>query len=198
MISGLAVWGQNVPIPDARFNVFCVARYDTNQDGDDDASRLTVIWPDDALMNGWLQVTVVAGEATGLTEEHIFYFGNAIGESGNSASDAKVNAFDMLSARDNQRNFLDPAPIDFFVDYNRDARVNATDMLIARNNQTHFLNALRLFTVPVGKAAGSTVARTVEDGVAELDWLFEYDPAGVRQEPDEEETSVVALSVAFG
>ena len=57
------------------------------------------------------------------------------------------NAFDMLAARDNQHNFIDPAGIDDFVDFNRDQRVNVFDMLIARNNTTHFLNALRLITV---------------------------------------------------
>ena len=81
----------------------------------------------------------------------MFYFGNAIGESGNSTSDAKVNAFDMLGARNNLRTFLDQVPIDFKFDYNRDQRVNVFDMLIARNNQTHFLNALRLITAPAGK-----------------------------------------------
>ncbi|KKL22447.1 hypothetical protein LCGC14_2435360, partial [marine sediment metagenome] len=36
----------------------------------------------------------------------------------------------MLGARDNQRNFLSPAPIDFAYDFNRDADVDADDMEI--------------------------------------------------------------------
>ncbi len=102
-------------------------------------------------------MTVKATATTGLAEADVFYFGNAVGESCNSASEAKVNAFDMLGARDNQRNFLDPAPIDFAYDFNRDARVNSIDMLIARNNQTHFLNALRLITVPGDKTHGDAI-----------------------------------------
>jgi hypothetical protein len=79
--------------------------------------------------------------------------GNAIGETGNAFEDTdptndetKVNATDMLVARDNPRGYRDPAPIDFNCDFNRDTRVNATDMLIARNNPTHFRNALKLIT----------------------------------------------------
>ncbi len=117
------------------------------------SDRLTLIWPDNAIQKQWLQVTVLANDDTGLSQPDVSYFGNAIGESGNSTTDAKVNAYDMLAARDNQRTFLDPAPIELHYDYDRDARVDATDMLIARNNGTHFLNALQLITVPPAKAA---------------------------------------------
>jgi len=106
--------------------------------------RIKLIWPDNAIMKQWLEIKVLATNSTGLRKEDTFYFGNAVGESGNSATDAKVNAFDMLGARDNPRHFLNPAPIDFNYDYSRDKRVNTTDMLIARDNQTHFRNALRL------------------------------------------------------
>ena len=120
------------------------------------SDRITLIWPDGAIQKQWLEVTVLATAHTGLAEADVFYFGNAVGESGNSATDAKVNAFDMLAARNNQRHFLDPAPIDFPFDYNRDRRVNVFDMLIARNNTTHFLNALKLITVPAGKGGVGT------------------------------------------
>ena len=116
--------------------------------GANDSDRLTVIWDDYAVRNQWLEVTVLANEHTGLDEPDVFYFGNAVGDSGNSTTDTKVDTFDMLGARNNQRGFLDAAPIDFHFDYNRDARVNVFDMLIARNNATHFLNDVELITVP--------------------------------------------------
>ncbi len=122
-----------------------VRRYE----GVNGADRVTLIWPDNAIQKNWLLVTVLATENTTLAEPDVFYFGNAPGETGNSATDAKVNAFDMLGARDNPRSFLDPAPIDFAFDFDRDARVNAIDMLIARDNPTTFLSALKLITVPV-------------------------------------------------
>ena len=164
-------------------------------DGVDDSHRVTIIWKDKAIEKQWLQVTVLVTPETGLAAPDVFYFGNAIGESGNSTTDAKINAFDMLRTRDNQRNFLYPAPIAFLFDFNRDAQVDATDMLIARNNRTHFLNALRLITVPGGKAAGEQASavgrRAAQDAVfrqaverepersgatsSKLDWLYEFE-----------------------
>lgn len=127
-------------------------------DGVDGSDRITLVWPDNAIQKQWLEVTVLPTDTTGLAEADVFYFGNAIAETGNSTSDAKVNAIDMLGARDNPRDFLDPAPIDFPYDYDRDARVNAVDMLIARDNQTHFLDALKLITVPGKHLAQGTTA----------------------------------------
>ncbi|MBN2473626.1 MAG: lamin tail domain-containing protein [Pirellulales bacterium] len=168
--------------------------------GTDGCDRLTILFGDDAVRGQWLQVTVLATANTGLADEDVFYFGNAVGEAGNSAADAKVNASDMLLARNNPRTFLNPAPIDFPYDFNRDARVNATDMLIARNNQTHFLNALWLITVPdaVAAAAGQPELSPDAEGVAEAKqatdrvvgakqsshdpaWLYEFDRIGARQ-----------------
>ena len=117
------------------------------------SDRVTIIWADNAIQKQWLQVTVRQGGNIGLSQPDVFYYGNAIGESGNSTTDAKVNVADMLAVRDNQRNFLDPAPVDFGFDYDRDARVDIVDMLIARENLTHFLNALQLIRVPPAMAA---------------------------------------------
>ncbi|MBN2474242.1 MAG: lamin tail domain-containing protein [Pirellulales bacterium] len=150
------------------------------------SDRVTLIWPDYAIARQWLQVTMLPTDDTALDAADVFYFGNAVGEAGNSTLDAKVNASDMLLARNNPRNFLNPAPVDFHYDFNRDARVNATDMLIARNNQTHFLNALKLITVPgtkvaVGKAsfrdavlspAGKQDAADRDASPAESDWVY--------------------------
>ncbi len=164
------------------------------------SDRVTIIWPDNAIQKQWLRVKVLGSINPNLLGPDVFYFGNAIGESGNSTSDAKVNVFDMLGARDNQRNFLDPAPIDFFVDYNRDARVNAIDMLVARNNQTHFLNALRLITVPgiKGSIVDATVEQIDEQGLAralgDLDWLYEFDPANAQGRHTEKDQTVEAVT----
>ena len=53
--------------------------------GLDGADRVTLIWADGVIRNCWLQVTVLATDATGLAENEVFYVGNAVGESGNSA-----------------------------------------------------------------------------------------------------------------
>ena len=154
------------------------------------SDRVTIVWDDNAVEKQWLQVTVKANENTGLTAPDVFYFGSAIGESGNSATDAKVNAFDMLGARNNQRTFLDDVPVDFRFDYNRDQRVNVFDMLIARNHATHFVNALKLITVPGAKAAASRSA--------EFDWIHEFEQTpGDVQKRASAETTVDRLLAAW-
>ena len=117
--------------------------------GVDGTDRVTLVWEDNQIEMQWLQVTVEANAGTGLAAADVFYFGNAIGESGNSATDAFVNATDEIQARSHPHNlFMDPAPIDDAYDYDRDRRVNATDQLIARGHKTFFDNALKLITVP--------------------------------------------------
>ncbi|MBN2473707.1 MAG: CotH kinase family protein [Pirellulales bacterium] len=164
-------------------------------EGVDGSDRITIVWDDYAIARQWLQVTVLATSNTGLAEPDVFYFGNAVGESGNATADAKVNATDMLLARNNPRNFLNPAPIDFAYDFDRDGRVNATDMLIARNNQTHFLNALRLISVPGEKTAAasprqatgpqsslSVVGEFAESSARDADWIYEIESLHARHE----------------
>ncbi len=112
-------------------------------DGTDGSDRVTIVFDNHAIRGQWLEVTVLP-TGIGLSGPDVFYFGNAVAEAGNSPSDTLVTATDLLLARNNSRNFLDPAAIDFGYDFDRDQRVNATDVLLARNNQTNFLNALWL------------------------------------------------------
>ncbi len=92
---------------------------------------------------------------------------------GNNWRKRRALLSDMLGTRDNQRNFLDPAPIDFNFDFNRDARVNALDMLIARDNTTHFLNALKLIDAPAESGP--------PDRSADLHWLHEFEQTAPRK-----------------
>jgi len=111
--------------------------------GVDGSDRITLVWADHAVRGQWLQVTALA-DAFNLATDDVFHFGNAVAESGNSDANARITATDLLLARNNPRNFFNPAGLDDRFDYNRDQRVNATDLLLARNNQTNFLTALRL------------------------------------------------------
>jgi hypothetical protein len=110
------------------------------------SERFTIIWADNAIQKQWLQVVVLASANTGLSSPDTFYFGNAIGESGSSASDARIDPTDELLARANPRNVLNPAPIDNAYDFNRDKRVDPTDQLITRANQTSVITALKLIS----------------------------------------------------
>jgi len=142
------------------------------------SDRVTILWDDYAICRQWLQVTVLPTAVTGLDEADVFYFGNSIAETGNSAVDARVNAVDALLTRNNPRTFLTPAPIYFDYDHNRDARVNATDLLLARNNQTHALSALELIRVPDPGTAANAVRPGERDGAREAPWVYEIEPTG--------------------
>jgi hypothetical protein len=99
-------------------------------EGQDGADRVTLIWEDGVIRNCCLQVTVMATDATGLTENEVFYVGNAVAESGNSTTDALVNATDEIGTRHNPHSPFHPAAKDDHFDYNRDELVNATDQII--------------------------------------------------------------------
>lgn len=126
-------------------------------EGVDDSDRITLVWPNDQIKNQWLQITVKAGPNTGLAKDDVFYFGNAVGETGDNPNNAIVNATDEIGARNNPRTFLNPAAIDDLYDFNRDGQVNATDQILARNHQTFFLTALQLITAPEEPAAPEVV-----------------------------------------
>lgn len=137
--------------------------------GTDGSDRVTIIFADNdwstppgeeagSIANQWLQVKVLSdanGGSLGLAEDDVFYFGNAIGDVGDSSTDTIVNATDEIAARTNQvLRFppFGPAPVGNIHDFNRDLGVDATDQIIARNNQTFFLTDLNLITVPGGTA----------------------------------------------
>lgn len=118
-----------------------VVRPDAGVGGSD---RLTLLWPQSAIEQKWLEVTILPTPNTGLAHPEIFYFGNAVGEALNSTSDAKVDPADEILTRNNSRTLLNPAPIDFPYDFNRDKRVDPADQLIARGHQTTVVTALKL------------------------------------------------------
>jgi hypothetical protein len=96
-------------------------------------------------------VTVLATANTGLVEPDVFYFGNAVGDSGlgNFGGWALVNAVDSGAVRDNPHNpYVIPAPLDHLADYNRDQWVGAVDFGLVRDNATNPTTALKLITAP--------------------------------------------------
>jgi hypothetical protein len=60
---------------------------------------VTIIWANNAIEKQWLQITVKATANTGLATADVFYFGNAVGEVGNSTVNAAVNGFDEAKVR---------------------------------------------------------------------------------------------------
>lgn len=151
--------------------------------GVDGADRVTLIWEDGVIRNCWLQVTLLATNATGLARDDVFYVGNAVGESGNSATDALVNATDEIGARNNPHSPFTPAPKSDAYDYNRDKLVNATDQIVARNNRTSPFTALKLIAPPLegggsgdGEGERYVTPRTewIDGGSLRSDWSLPH------------------------
>ena len=123
--------------------------------GTEGSDRITLIWPDGVIVNTWLQVTARAGADTGLLFDDVFYFGNAVGDTGqgNLAGVVLVDGIDRAGLRSNLRDADQPAAVVNVYDFNRDRRVDSTDQAIVRDNTRHFLSGLKLITAPAAGAA---------------------------------------------
>ena len=80
--------------------------------GDHGSDRIVIIFPDNAVQNQWLQVTLKSTANTGVARDDVFYVANAVGESGDSASAAVVDGADEAAARANPHGILNLAAID--------------------------------------------------------------------------------------
>jgi DNA-binding beta-propeller fold protein YncE len=96
------------------------------------SDRLTFTWPDDAIRNTWLRVTVRPTAATGLVSPDVFYFGGLAGDTGNAprGGAAVVDASDYVATRGAVSN--KPAGITSRFDINHDGRVDVRDMADVR------------------------------------------------------------------
>jgi len=125
-------------------------------EGINGSDRVTLIWGNASVLNEWLEVTVLDTGNTELGDSYVFYFGNAVGETGdnqNGPADAQVTISDLIDVRSNALAPSDPALINNLYDFNRDTRVNLFDFLIARDNPTDSTSALMLITVPLPQEA---------------------------------------------
>ena len=101
------------------------------------SDRVLLTLPDNAVRNTWLRVTVRANERTGLAADDVFYFGNLVGEVGDTPSGGVVNALDLDRVRATRS--LTGVTITNPSDFDRNGRINAIDLSIARANQFHSL-----------------------------------------------------------
>jgi hypothetical protein len=97
--------------------------------GSPDRRRVTFTWPDGAIRNAWLQITVLADATTRRIAPDVFYFGNLVGETGDRAA---VSSRDFVAAR--AKLFSRSEPITSRFDFDRDGRVTALDLIAVRRN----------------------------------------------------------------
>ncbi len=108
------------------------------------SDRVALTWPNQSIQQTWLQVRLLANETTGLVRDDVFYYGNAVGETGNrNRLNAHVDGFDFAGTRDHAGA---AAAIDHVNDFNRDGLVDGADLAIVRDHATHFDSALRLIS----------------------------------------------------
>ncbi len=156
--------------------------------------QIVLTWGDGAIQNTWLEVTLLATEDTDLIAPDVFYFGNAIGETGNCTTCTAVDAIDVLLTRQNPHPFFDPADLQTVYDFNRDRRVNAIDVLIARNNQTWSGTELELIDlsakrkVKSGKPhAESGSLSAFSSRLSALDWVYEFELSGDKPQTSKQD-----------
>lgn len=147
--------------------------------GTNGSDRVTLSIENNEVNNIWLQVTVKANAITGLAEDDVFYFGNVIGETGNSTSNTIVNFVDLSRVRRNQTSSGESATITDRYDFNRNGQVNFADLSQARRNQTPSGSEILLITAPAnensllaggngsgGAPSGPSIDSGVEFGLA--------------------------------
>ena len=113
--------------------------------GADGSDRITLVWPDGAIRNTWLRVTVRALPQSGLAADDVFTFGNLIGVTGATAAGAPagglaVTTADVLATRSHRA-----APgvgRGNAYDHNRDGAVNVLDHALTLANLGRSLGRL--------------------------------------------------------
>ena len=95
------------------------------------SDRVTLTWPDGAIINQWLTVRMLANPVTGLAQTDRFAFGSLVGETGDNPTGLRVNALDLTNVR---RNLNTASTVSGPYDFDRDGRVTALDVAAAKRN----------------------------------------------------------------
>ncbi|HLD25420.1 MAG TPA: hypothetical protein VJC05_00045 [Candidatus Andersenbacteria bacterium] len=106
--------------------------------GQQGSDRLHIHFPDGAIKNTWLAVTIKANPDTGLAEPYTFYFGSAVGDTGATFTENLIGA-DAADLQSISQHItpLDQAgtePITNSNDLNKDGTVDAFDFQVVAGN----------------------------------------------------------------
>lgn len=125
------------------------------------SDRVTIIWADSAITNQWLQITYTPAA-------DVFYYGNVIGDTGDSLNDTEVTPTDEIAVRVSATSLgIGAALITDVTDFNRDKKIGPTDSIITRNNGTNSATAVPLISFVFNPApivnAGSDITVAVTE-----------------------------------
>lgn len=135
--------------------------------------RVAFVWPDNAIENRYLQVTVKGDDAaggnntnTGLSATDIFYFGNIVGDTFNDVSPVVF----LTSSTDEvavQTEVVSLAGITSPLDLDRNGVHLASDRIVARSNTVFALNKLNIASPPAAPTApGDPVVAAIAPALA--------------------------------
>ncbi|MEM8872653.1 MAG: SdrD B-like domain-containing protein [Planctomycetota bacterium] len=140
----------------------------------DGSGRYTMVWPNNTLEDGWLQVTI--NEGAGFDEPEEFYFGTNPGDTDGRVLNGRfpVDTADFIAVRDSQTLF-GGQPITTAADHNKSGKVDAVDLIITRDNQVLLPFAVvqlqapaagRFFVAPPAPTPGVTLGGSSFGGSA--------------------------------
>src|SRR5439155_22514538 len=113
-----------------------------NGAGADGSDRITAVWPDGVVRNRWLRVTVKADDRSLLPRDDVFYFGNLIGETGDSPTTLRVTALDLSATRRAVMTTRGSVDIENPFDMDRSGTLTVSvDLSVVRANQGRSLPA---------------------------------------------------------
>lgn len=115
------------------------------------SDRIRITWSDGAIRNTWLRVAIKATANTGLAQADVHFWGNAVGETGNSAADAMVDFRDATLVRRAQS--VEAVAITSVYDLNRDGWVDHTDRQLAGLWRTTAGQELKRLQAPASEPA---------------------------------------------
>jgi PKD repeat protein len=97
--------------------------------------RFFLHWDNQAVINTWLSVVMLANTNTSLETDEVFYFGNLVGD---VDGDGSVGIADVFSIWNNRtRSSSDPqADVNSLYDIDKDGKVNISDVFLTWNNRS--------------------------------------------------------------
>ena len=133
--------------------------------------RVSLVWPDGAIVNRWVEVTLLANADTGLAAPDVFRLGNLVGDADGSRS-VNLADFGALRAAFGGANLSVVAGRS---DFNRDRSVNLADFGLLRGN---FGKSLPAPPATAATAAASVAPRAAPGSASEAEVLNREDKAG--------------------
>jgi hypothetical protein len=130
-------------------------------EGENLSDRVTLVWDEgDIPTRNWLQIRVKATANTGLEQDDVFYFGNAIGDTNGDAIAAYADMYAIY------QKIPRAAAVDDALDIDRDGAIAYADMY-ALHPEIGRLPLLNLITAPLGSAIPAeelSVLSSIDDG----------------------------------